>query len=104
MQPLPTEVNPRVAFERLFGDGTSPEERPLGTQAERQHSRFGDAASLVSSRSRLGAGDQARLDTYLENIREIERRIKIAMEKSMKEPIGGNPVRPAGEASTSTTV
>ncbi|PYS18450.1 MAG: hypothetical protein DMG11_33325 [Acidobacteria bacterium] len=29
-QPLPTEVNPRVAFERLFGDGTSPEERTTG--------------------------------------------------------------------------
>src|SRR5206468_3736880 len=29
-QPLPTEVNPRVAFERLFGDGTSPEERRAG--------------------------------------------------------------------------
>ena len=26
-QPLPTEVNPRMAFERLFGDGASPEER-----------------------------------------------------------------------------
>ena len=30
MQPLPTEVNPRVAFERLFGDGTNPEERKRG--------------------------------------------------------------------------
>ena len=29
----------------------------------------------------LGAGDRGRLDTYLENIREIERRIKIAMEQ-----------------------
>ncbi len=29
-QPLPTEVNPRVAFERLFGDGANPEERRRG--------------------------------------------------------------------------
>ena len=42
-QPLPTQVNPRVVFERLFGDGTSPEERLHGPQAERQHPRLGDA-------------------------------------------------------------
>ena len=40
-QPLPTEVNPRVVFERLFGDGTSTEERRRGTEAERQHPRCG---------------------------------------------------------------
>jgi hypothetical protein len=34
----------------------------------------------------LGAGDRTRLDTYLENIREIERRIKIAMDATVKEP------------------
>src|SRR5205823_9619969 len=34
----------------------------------------------------LGAGDRSRLDTYLENIREIERRIKIAMDRTVKEP------------------
>ena len=38
-QPLPTEVNPRVVFERLFGDGTSAEERRRDRQAERQHPR-----------------------------------------------------------------
>ena len=32
----------------------------------------------------LGAGDKARLDTYLENIREIERRISIAMEQTVR--------------------
>ena len=44
-QPLPTQVNPRVVFERLFGDGTSAEERLAGTEAERQHSRFGHAGA-----------------------------------------------------------
>jgi hypothetical protein len=34
----------------------------------------------------LGAGDQARIDTYVENVREIERRIRIAMENAVKEP------------------
>jgi hypothetical protein len=41
---------------------------------------------LVSFKKNLGVGDQARLDTYLENIRELERRITIAMNNSVKEP------------------
>jgi hypothetical protein len=85
VQPLPTEVNPRVAFERLFGDGTSSEERKIGR---------GDSASILDSVTQeiaffkrpLGAGDKAKLDTYLENVREIERRIKIAASKTIKEP------------------
>src|SRR5216683_368333 len=84
-QPLPTEVNPRVAFERLFGDGTSTEERTAG---RRQNASILDSVThdLALLKKDLGAGDKARLDTYLENIREIERRIKIAMDKSIQEP------------------
>jgi hypothetical protein len=84
-QPLPTEVNPRVAFERLFGDGTSPEERMAGRK---------ENASILDSVTRelglfkndLGAGDRGRLDSYLENIRELERRIQIAIDNAVKEP------------------
>ena len=85
MQPLPTEVNPRVAFERLFGDGTSPEERRSG---RKQNASILDSVTqeIAFFKKPLGAGDKARLDTYLENIREIERRIKIAMEKTVQEP------------------
>ncbi len=85
VQPLPTEVNPRVAFERLFGDGTSPEERRRGRR---------ESASILDSvtqeiaffKKPLGAGDKAKLDTYLDNVRELERRIKIAMDKTIQEP------------------
>ena len=85
MQPLPTEVNPRVAFERLFGDGTNPEERRMG---RKQNASILDSITqqIAYFKRPLGAGDQARLETYLENIREIERRIKIAMERSIQEP------------------
>src|SRR4029077_442496 len=63
-QPLPVEVNPRVAFERLFGDGASPEEGRLGRKK---------SASILDSvmqeiaffRKPLGAADRSRLDTYL---------------------------------------
>jgi Protein of unknown function (DUF1552) len=84
-QPLPTEVNPRVAFERLFGDGASPEERLAG---RKQNASILDSVTyeIASFKKDLGAGDRSRLDTYLENIRELERRIKIAMSKSVAEP------------------
>jgi hypothetical protein len=84
-QPLPTQVNPRVAFERLFGDGTSPEERLTG---RKQNASILDSVTheLGTFKKDLGTGDRARLDTYLENISEIERRIRIAMENSVKEP------------------
>jgi len=89
-QPLPTEVNPRVAFERLFGDGTSPEERTLG---RKQNASILDSVTheLSMLKKDLGNGDKTRIDTYTENIREIERRINIAMTNSVKEPAGEVP-------------
>src|SRR5580698_8823907 len=85
IQPLPTEVNPRVAFERLFGDGASTEERRLG---RKQSASILDSVTqeIAFFKKPLGAGDRNRLDNYLENIREIERRIKIAMDKTIQEP------------------
>ena len=84
-QPLPTEVNPRVAFERLFGDGASPEERKAG---RKQNASILDSVTQEISffKRGLGTGDQNRLDTYCDNIREIERRIKIAMDANVAEP------------------
>jgi hypothetical protein len=84
-QPLPTEVNPRIVFERMFGDGTNPEERTLG---RKQNASILDSITreLTLLKKDLGAGDKAKLDTYTENIREIERRINIAMTNAVKEP------------------
>jgi hypothetical protein len=73
--PLPMEINPRVAFERLFGDG--------GSEAERQHNLREDRSILDgvlnemrALQARLGASDRARVANYLEDVREIERRIQ----------------------------
>ena len=84
-QPLPTQVNPRVVFERLFGDGTSAEERRLDRQ---RNASILDAVvgQLGSFKRNLGADDKLRVDTYVDNIRELERRIKIAMDNAVKEP------------------
>ncbi len=84
-QPLPLEQDPQVVFERMFGDG--------GTPAQRAARRKRDGSildSLTGSLSRLrndaGASDRARLDDYAENVREIERRLQIAMKASTVAP------------------
>jgi hypothetical protein len=89
-QPLPPQVNPRVVFERLFGDGASPEERLRDRQ---RNASILDAVvgELGAFKTGLGAGDRARIDTYVENIRELERRIRIAMDNAVKEPEGDVP-------------
>lgn len=89
-EPLPTQVNPRVVFERLFGDGTSAEER---LRDRKRNASILDAVvgQLGTFKNNLGAGDKTRIDTYVDNIRELERRIKIAMEHSIKEPASDVP-------------
>lgn len=84
-QPLPTEINPRVAFERLFGDGASTEERQRGRQI---NASILDsvAGKIPALKHQLGQGDRVKLDLYLENVRELERRIHIAMGGSVTEP------------------
>ena len=84
-QPLPTQVNPRVVFERMFGDGSSPAERRLGR--EQNASILDSITSEIGAFKRpLVAEDKARLDEYLDNVREIERRIRIAMDARVSEP------------------
>ena len=75
--PLPMENNPQVVFERLFGDGSTAEERAARREQARSllDSMMGEAAALER---RLPAGDRARLDRYLTDVREVERRIELA--------------------------
>ena len=91
--PLPMENNPQVIFERLFGDGN--------TAAERQSRRaqsislldsvLGEAASLQRT---LPVSDRSRLDQYLTDVREIERRIqKTGQQLSADLPV---PAAPTG--------
>jgi hypothetical protein len=73
--PLPMEINPRVAFERLFGDGSSPADRIARRRVD--HSILDAIKQDVSGlRKSLGPSDRAKLDTYLDDVREIERRIQ----------------------------
>ncbi len=75
--PLPMEINPRVVFDRMFGGGGTAEQRRRRMQTDRSLIDF-VATDLQALRSGLGTRDRARLDEYLTDIREIERRISRA--------------------------
>src|SRR5882672_6873431 len=74
-QPLPMVRDPRVVFDQLFGVGATAEERLSNLKADRSILDWisGQVAQL---RRDLGPGDRARLSEYIENVREIERRIQ----------------------------
>ncbi len=70
--PLPMTMNPRLAFEKLFGDA-----RP---RLENRSILDGIAQDAARLKQDLGPGDRRRVDRYLSDIREVERRIE-AIEK-----------------------
>jgi hypothetical protein len=95
--PLPMENNPQIVFERLFGDGS--------TDAERRERRE-QAKSLLDSvieqvagfNKSLPASDRARLADYLDEVREVERRVqlfdsKLSTDLELPEPPVGVPGR-----------
>ena len=77
-QPMNPEIEPKEAFDRLFGGGTTAEAR--AAQARRDHYNHsildavtGQAKSLQAG---LGATDRSKLDEYFSSIRDVERRIQ----------------------------
>jgi hypothetical protein len=74
-QPLPMEIDPRVAFERLFGDGGTAEERLARRQGDRSI-LDGILQEVARLKRGLDVNDNHRLNEYLEDVREIERRIQ----------------------------
>jgi hypothetical protein len=73
--PLPMILDPRMAFENLFGEGGTPEDR---LQRGKVNSSILDWIKHDVSRlqKNLGPSDRSRLNTYLDDVREIERRIQ----------------------------
>src|SRR5690606_25256660 len=75
-RPLPMEINPQVVFERMFGDGGSPEVR--AARREQQRSILDSiGADLEGLKGKVGYHDRTRVEQYLEDVREIERRLEI---------------------------
>ena len=82
-QPVPVEISPRAAFERLFGDDASTD--PAARQARLANDKSVldyVSSSLSRLQRRLGPSDTRKLDEYLESVRDIERRIQLAEEQS----------------------
>jgi hypothetical protein len=81
-QPLPMEINPRVVFERMFGgDAATPEERRV--RLERNNSILDAVRESIGDLQRgLGARDRVKLTEYVDNVREIERRIQQTEKRS----------------------
>jgi hypothetical protein len=72
--PLPTENNPRIVFERLFGNGGTTAQRVALAQENRSilDSVTDDFSRLART---LGPADRTQVEGYLESVREVERRI-----------------------------
>jgi hypothetical protein len=73
--PLPMENSPQVVFEKLFGDGGTAEQR-LTRKREDRSILDSIREQTLSLKKDLPAADRVRVDGYLEDIREIERRIR----------------------------
>src|ERR1044071_4215186 len=92
--PLPVGINPRVTFERMFGETGSADQR---AKALKQKQSLLDSVSEEASRLQrmLGAKDRAILDEYLSNIRQVEQQLS-RMETRL-ETITGDPEAPTGK-------
>ena len=75
--PLPMDINPRVVFERMFGQGGSPAQRAARIRDDRSMLDSITAEARQLQRG-LGTRDRQRVTEYLDNLREIERRIQQA--------------------------
>jgi hypothetical protein len=97
--PLPMENNPRVVFERLFGDTGSTDPAVRRARLLKDASLLDSVTARVSDLQRgLGAPDRSKLEQYLDAVRDVERRIQKAEEQGARElPVLG---QPAGVPST----
>ena len=85
-QPLPMVRDPRVIFDQLFGVGATPGERRERRVEDRSLLDW-LSGSVARLQKELGTADRARLSDYLDNVREIERRIqKVEKYNSSGEP------------------
>ena len=79
--PLPMENSPQVVFEKLFGDGGTTDQR-LSRKREDRSILDAIVEETTGLKKDLPASDRGRVDGYLDDIREIERRIKTVLDKN----------------------
>jgi Protein of unknown function (DUF1552) len=79
--PLPSEADPRLVFERLFGDGGTSQERR--TELRKNQSILDWVTQDMARLQRqLGAADRTRVTEYMDTVREVERRIQRAEQQT----------------------
>lgn len=81
INPLPTQINPRTVFERMFG-GTGTAEQRLARMQENRSILDSVLEQASRTQGTLNGEDRVRLQDFLENIREVERRIQNAEARS----------------------
>ena len=94
-EPLPMIRDPRIAFDQLFGAGGSPDQRALRRRTT------GSILDWITGRvaqlkRELNAADQQRMEQYLNNVREIERRIQRVEARNLSGEARELPGAPAG--------
>jgi Protein of unknown function (DUF1552) len=85
--PLPMEHDPRVVFERMFGEGGSTDATARRNRMQEDSSILDSVIQKISQLERgLGPGDRAKLTEYFEAIRDVERRIQNAEKQNSELP------------------
>ena len=84
--PLPTQNNPRVVFERLFGDSGSTDPKARLARLRQQRSVLDSVGEEVARlQGALPQSDRTKLSEYLDAIRGVEQRIQVAEAQSDQE-------------------
>ncbi|MFB3113274.1 MAG: DUF1552 domain-containing protein [Gemmatimonadales bacterium] len=94
-EPLPVIRDPRVAFEQLFGAGGTAEERAARRRTDRSILDW-ITDRVAQLKRELGPSDRVRMERYLDNIREIERRIQKVETRNASGETRQLPEAPAG--------
>ena len=94
-EPLPVIRDPRVAFEQLFGSGSTPKDRALRRRTKQSIIDM-IMDQMPELRRKLGPNDTVRLDKYFEYLRELERRIERTEAQNQSGELRELPQAPAG--------
>jgi len=90
--PLPMENRPRAVFERLFGDGGTDPKARLAIRNEDKSILDAVNADIKKLRVKVGGTDRAKVDQYLDAIRDVERRMQLAEKQDVHALPTGSPV------------
>ena len=94
-EPLPMIRDPRVAFDLIFGAGGTPQERAARRRTNRSILDW-IVDEVAYLKRELGPNDRERLERYLEDVRELERRIESVEARNLSGEVRELPEAPAG--------